>query len=703
MKIQSPFLISAITVLFTFLSSLSSAAQSNYYWVGGSGHWSDYANHWATTSGGNVFHDSEPGSSDDIYFDENSFTASGQTVTIGGDNSSEFGRTIDWTGALPANLVYTGSGNNDGALNLRGSLILNEDLNIEIKSIAINPSNGGDVIIDHKGISLSDISMTVSPQFGSVLVTDSLSVNSLTLFNINKTFDLQGYPLHVKEKISITGVMDGMLDFAGSNIYTKSLDFRPTINSSDQILVTDSEIHIVYPDGFTAIDKTKTVEPPFIEFYVHEDHSFDGVNPIFDQLIIEDGVAISSNTGVTEIEFNSLSAVGKRNNRISFYSQNGVDYIQNDGVANVYFSDLENIVATGGADFNAFASIGIGTTTGWNFQKINQEMVFEFEGNRTFNDVGEIIDLQANVNSGLEITYASSNESVARLSGSNELLIVGVGSAEITASQIGDDYYESDFKVRLLEVAKADQQITFEAINSHWIGDEFVNLSASADSDLPLTYTITGPATLNGETIEFNGVGTVQVTASQAGNENYNAAESIARSFEVFKKTQTITFNEIPDTSEDTGFVNLDATSDSGLPVTYSVVGPGRVVDGAMEFTGNGMVQVTAKQGGNELYLGAEEVRRSFEIIASGGEKPLFLTQPEGLGAVYPNPVADFLNFDPQLDVESVHVSDLSGKVYYQGVLNREQLDVSSWEVGSYILMIKTGNGDVMTMRLFKN
>lgn len=700
-KSNSELLKYSLVLLLLFIGSLIHA--QDYYWVGGSGNWSDYQNHWATSSGGNVFHDSEPGVSNDIYFDENSFTASGQTITIGGDNSPEFGRKVDWTGALPANLVYTGSGVNDGALTVRGSLILNEDLNIDIKLISIITGSAGDVTIDHKGLNLCDIDMALNLQFASVFVADSLSVNSLTLTHVNNTFDLQGHPLHVKEKISLVGQMEGTLDFEGSKIYTKSLDFRPTINSSNQILVTDSEVHIVYPDGFTAIDKTKTVEPPLTKFYVHKNHSFDGVNPIFDELIIDDGVTISSNTSVTEIEFNSLSAVGRRNNRISFYSQNGVSYIQNDGVVNVYFSDLENIVAAGGADFNAFASTGIGTTAGWDFQKINQEMVFEIDGNKTFNDVGEVIGLEATVNSGLEITYESSNESVARLSGSNELLIVGVGSAEITASQVGDDYYASDSRVRLLEVGKADQQITIDAINDQWIGDEFVNISATSDSNLPISYSLTGPATLNGETIEFTGTGTVQVTANQAGSESYNAAQPAIHSFEVFKKAQTITFAEIPDTSEDEGFVNLDAASDSELPITYSVVGPGEVVDGTLEFTGNGMVQVTAKQEGNDLFLAAENIRWSFEILASETEKPLFLTQPEGLGLIYPNPVADYLYFDPQLKVETVHVSDLSGRVFFDGELKEDHIDVSSWDPGNYIFLIRTTEGEEMTTRIIRN
>ena len=58
---------------------------SKYFWVGGSGNWSDFSNHWATTSGGNQFHSRAPNGTDNAYFDRYSFTDSGQTLTIDTD------------------------------------------------------------------------------------------------------------------------------------------------------------------------------------------------------------------------------------------------------------------------------------------------------------------------------------------------------------------------------------------------------------------------------------------------------------------------------------------------------------------------------------------------------------------------------------------------------------------------------------------
>lgn len=65
------------------------------FWVGGTGNWSDNTNHWSATSGGSPGA-SKPTSADNVYFDENSFTAAGQSVTV--DETANC-LDMDWTGA----------------------------------------------------------------------------------------------------------------------------------------------------------------------------------------------------------------------------------------------------------------------------------------------------------------------------------------------------------------------------------------------------------------------------------------------------------------------------------------------------------------------------------------------------------------------------------------------------------------------------
>lgn len=107
---------SVISFLLLFSTANSVSLATNYYWVGGTGNWSQFATHWATTSGGSVFQTQVPTSADNVYFDANSFTAAGQTVTV---DQVIYCNDMDWTGSLN-NPTFAGPFPNN--LNLYGSL-----------------------------------------------------------------------------------------------------------------------------------------------------------------------------------------------------------------------------------------------------------------------------------------------------------------------------------------------------------------------------------------------------------------------------------------------------------------------------------------------------------------------------------------------------------------------------------------------------
>ena len=71
------------------------ASNPGHYWVGGSGDWNDLS-HWVTSSGGSINPTNIPTANDNVYFDVNSFSSSGQTVSI--SNGAADCKTIDWTG-----------------------------------------------------------------------------------------------------------------------------------------------------------------------------------------------------------------------------------------------------------------------------------------------------------------------------------------------------------------------------------------------------------------------------------------------------------------------------------------------------------------------------------------------------------------------------------------------------------------------------
>jgi hypothetical protein len=60
-----------------------------------------------------------------------------------------------------------------------------------------------------------------------------------------------------------------------------------------------------------------------------------------------------------------------------------------------------------------------------------------------------------------------------------------------------------------------------------------LTLVAHSSSGLPISYTVSGPATLSGYTLTLTGTGTVTVSATQGGNTTFNPATTVVRTFTV--------------------------------------------------------------------------------------------------------------------------------------------------------------------------
>jgi hypothetical protein len=85
-----------------------------------------------------------------------------------------------------------------------------------------------------------------------------------------------------------------------------------------------------------------------------------------------------------------------------------------------------------------------------------------------------------------------------------------------------------------LIVNQAPQSISFNPIPSGQIYGQQVQLAATATSGLPVTFTTTGPASQPfAGTLSLVGIGTVTVTATQAGDATYLTASPVAQTFSV--------------------------------------------------------------------------------------------------------------------------------------------------------------------------
>jgi uncharacterized repeat protein (TIGR03803 family) len=89
------------------------------------------------------------------------------------------------------------------------------------------------------------------------------------------------------------------------------------------------------------------------------------------------------------------------------------------------------------------------------------------------------------------------------------------------------------------------QTISFAALPDRTVDDPPFDVSATASSGLPVTFTIdSGPATLSGNRVTLTGAGTVVVSAHQAGSAQYSPA-SVQRSFQVAPLPASVTLSNL--------------------------------------------------------------------------------------------------------------------------------------------------------------
>ena len=162
--------------------------------------------------------------------------------------------------------------------------------------------------------------------------------------------------------------------------------------------------------------------------------------------------------------------------------------------------------------------------------------------------VNETLPLNATASSGLEVTYTiTEGQDVVAIEGNN-IVAKKAGTATITALQTGNNnYLAAESITHTITVEKATQTITWIIDATTLLVNETLPLNATASSGLEVTYTITegqDVVAIEGNNLVAKKAGTATITASQAGNTDYLAAESVAHTITVEKATPQIT--ELP-------------------------------------------------------------------------------------------------------------------------------------------------------------
>lgn len=201
----------------------------------------------------------------------------------------------------------------------------------------------------------------------------------------------------------------------------------------------------------------------------------------------------------------------------------------NASIAYVDANYLLHIVSSGNVTITAsqagnFVYSPVSANYNISISPLSQSITFTNLPPKTFGD-GQFT-LSATASSGLPVEYTSSNTQVATINGST-VTINGAGTTTIKARQAGYPGYNNSEIDRVLTVNKASQTIAFAPLPEKKFSDNLFTLSASSNTNLPITFSSSNPgiASINGTKVTIHGAGTVIILASHAGNENYLPAQ----------------------------------------------------------------------------------------------------------------------------------------------------------------------------------
>ncbi len=296
----------------------------------------------------------------------------------------------------------------------------------------------------------------------------------------------------------------------------------------------------------------------------------------------------------------------------------------------------------------------------------------------------EPITIPASASSELPVQLYSSNLSVATITRDGQVQLKSTGSTTITATQQGNaNYNAAEWVKRTMNVLKADQTITFPSLQDKTILDAAFVPAAEASSGLAVSYSSsdTEVASVYNNKIQIEGVGTATITASQSGNNIYNAADPVSQNLTVTKANQTITFFPLPDkTIGDPDFSPV-ATASSGLQVSFtsSDTTVAKILNNMISVEGEGNATITAHQPGDDQYNAAPNVTQELTVSPYTG---IGATAINGHVLISPDPATEAVHIRFNKKNYRITIYNVLGSVVFQSKVAADEFTVPVSQIG---------------------
>lgn len=288
-----------------------------------------------------------------------------------------------------------------------------------------------------------------------------------------------------------------------------------------------------------------------------------------------------------------------------------------------FFQSAGEVEITASQEGNLFYEAGTLINRSILIEKSEQTISFELPSDLLATSNYFLLDAESDKE--LPIEYHSNNEAIITIA-DDTAFIHSAGAVEITALQVGNEYYKEQLEVKEITILKSTQEIVFSIQQQRKVGDKQFYLSGSSSADLPLTYSSSNEAiiSISGDTAYIHQEGVAIITASQLGNDQYSMALAVTLEVEVTKETQSITFDLIETISILQDSLLLEGYSISGLPISYASSNTNIIeIEGDVaRLLGAGTVTITAIANGNEYFTASNTIEKSITIYKEAQTVP---------------------------------------------------------------------------------
>ncbi len=415
----------------------------SYYWVGGSGNWSDAANHWVDTDNGVTFYDDSPGPLDNVFFTSNSFPTDG-TLTL---DQPAWVNNMDWTGNT-SSVSITNNNIIDNTLTIGGSLTLSNGVSRDFDQLIFLSGQTGNTIFMADNLH-SNNRVTFSGKNAEWSLTGDFSAQT-TVFN-NGTFNSNNFKFS-SEYISLNNGSQTNWGTSEVNVveFSNNLNNNGSFNSENSTFVfsaTTKSIEIKGKSRFyiAILDGNATILSNNIFFNATFKSGKIKLakNQSFNTLNVDAGVEVTIAAESTQTISESLRLNGTELAPVVINSSNpgeaGIFSAQVIANISADYVHLQDNTALGGADFTATNSSDFGNVTGWNGLLSSQTITFPPISDQNLADGSFSVTATASSNLPVTFSIASGNATVS----GNTITPGSGGLLGIRAQQAGDATFGS--------------------------------------------------------------------------------------------------------------------------------------------------------------------------------------------------------------------------------------------------------------------